>query len=75
MILDVHGATDVIQTSPAQLTLTQGQEFLACMRLTEKGLLRWYAACCSTPIGNTLPNYRMSFVGPPRCSAAMNGTS
>jgi len=62
-ILDVHGGTDVIQTSPAQLTLTQGREFLACMRLTEKGLLRWYAACCNTPIGNTLPNFRMSFVG------------
>jgi hypothetical protein len=27
------------------------------------GLLRWYAACCKTPIGNTLPNFRASFVG------------
>jgi hypothetical protein len=62
-ILDVHGGTDVIQISPAQLTFTQGRASLACMRLTEKGLLRWYAACCNTPIGNTLPNYRMSFVG------------
>ena len=62
-ILDAQGGTDVIQTRPANVTFTQGQEALACMRLTEKGLLRWYAACCNTPIGNTLPGFRMSFVG------------
>jgi Family of unknown function (DUF6151) len=62
-ILDAQGGTDVIQTRPANVTFTQGQETLACMRLTEKGLLRWYAACCNTPIGNTLSNFRVSFVG------------
>jgi hypothetical protein len=62
-ILDAQGGTDVIQTRPAKVTFTQGQEALACMRLTEKGLLRWYAACCNTPIGNTLPDVRVSFVG------------
>lgn len=62
-ILDAKGGTDVVQTSPARLTLTQGREMLACMRLTEKGLLRWYAKCCNTPIGNTLGNFKASFVG------------
>jgi hypothetical protein len=33
------------------------------MRLTDKGLVRWYAKCCNTPIGNTAANYRLSFVG------------
>ena len=33
------------------------------MRLKENGLLRWYASCCNTPIGNTLANFRLSFVG------------
>lgn len=33
------------------------------MRLTEKGLLRWYAACCNTPIGNTLHTPKLSFIG------------
>jgi hypothetical protein len=61
--LDAQGGTDVIQTRPANVTFTQGQETLACMRLTERGLLRWYAACCNTPIGNTLSNFRVSFVG------------
>jgi Family of unknown function (DUF6151) len=62
-ILDTMGGTDVIQTVPANVTFTQGQQVLACIRLTEKGLVRWYAKCCNTPIGNTLADYRISFVG------------
>ena len=62
-ILDAQGGTDVVQIRPANLTFTQGQETLACMRLSPKGLLRWYAACCNTPVGNTLASYRVSFVG------------
>jgi hypothetical protein len=62
-ILDSNGGTDVIQTVPAKVTFTQGREALACMRLKEKGLVRWYANCCNTPIGNTAANYRVSFVG------------
>jgi hypothetical protein len=33
------------------------------MRLTPKGLLRWYADCCRTPVGNTLPTRQVPFVG------------
>jgi hypothetical protein len=62
-ILDPQGGTDVIQVLPKNITLTQGLESLACMRLTEKGLLRWYTACCNTPVGNTLANYKISFIG------------
>jgi hypothetical protein len=36
---------------------------LACIRLRPKGLLRWYARCCRTPIGNTLATPKLSFVG------------
>ena len=62
-ILDSQGGTDVIQTLPARVTFTEGRETLACMRLTKNGLIRWYTACCNTPVGNTLPNFRMSFIG------------
>ena len=54
-VLDELGGSEVVQILPRNLTFTQGVETLACLRLTENGLLRWYAACCSTPIGNT-PN-------------------
>ncbi|MDJ1185153.1 DUF6151 family protein [Roseofilum casamattae] len=62
-ILDRYGGTDIVQTLPKHVSFTQGTEVLACMRLTETGLLRWYTSCCNTPIGNTLPSYKMSFVG------------
>ena len=62
-ILDERGGSDVIQILPQNLSFTHGIENLACMRLTEKGLLRWYASCCNTPIGNTLATNKISFIG------------
>lgn len=62
-ILDEMGGTDVVATLPRYLTFTQGFESLACMSLTENGLLRWYASCCNTPIGNTPRDFKTSFVG------------
>jgi hypothetical protein len=61
--LDAQGGSDIVQTLPKNVTFTQGLEALACMRLTEKGMIRWYASCCKTPIGNTLANYKISFIG------------
>jgi hypothetical protein len=62
-VLDERGGTEVIQTLPRNVVFTQGIEALACMRLTPKGLVRWYAGCCKTPIGNTLATPKLSFVG------------
>jgi hypothetical protein len=62
-ILDDLGGTEIIQTLPRHVTFSRGVDSLACMRLTENGLLRWYANCCHTPIGNTPANPRLSFVG------------
>ena len=62
-ILDSCGGTDIVQTLPKNISFTQGTDVLACMRLTEAGLLRWYTTCCNTPIGNTLPSYKLSFIG------------
>lgn len=61
--LDAQGGSDVVQILPKNVTFTQGTESLACMRLTAKGMVRWYAGCCKTPIGNTLENHKISFVG------------
>jgi len=61
--LDSNGGTDVIQTRAANVVFTEGRDALACMRLTPNGLLRWYSTCCNTPVGNTLANSKLSFVG------------
>ena len=62
-ILDERGGSDLIQVLPKNVTFTHGIQALACLRLTQKGMVRWYASCCRTPIGNTLATPRVSFVG------------
>ncbi|MGE4606693.1 MAG: DUF6151 family protein [Myxococcota bacterium] len=62
-VLDAHGGTDIFQTTPVHIEITEGADRLACMRLTAGGLLRWYADCCKTPIGNTRGSRRVPFVG------------
>lgn len=62
-ILDEMGGTDVVATLPGHVTFTHGSEALACMSLSEKGMLRWYASCCNTPIGNTPRDFKVSHVG------------
>jgi hypothetical protein len=64
-ILDGHGGTDILQLSPARLVLESGAERLACVRLTARGLMRWHAGCCATPLGNTLATRQLPFVGLP----------
>lgn len=54
VVLDEYGGTDIFQMPISMLQITQGTEHIACLRLSEKGLYRWYASCCNTPIGNTL---------------------
>ena len=62
-ILDAMGGTDVIATQPRYVSFAQGLDALVCMSLTDKGMLRWYARCCNTPIGNTQRGAGMPFVG------------
>jgi hypothetical protein len=53
-LLDPHGGTDIVQVAPASLRFARGAERIVGLRLTPKGLYRWYASCCKTPVGNTL---------------------
>ncbi len=62
-ILDPQGGSDIFQMAPAHIEITEGTDHLACMRLTPKGLLRWYTDCCKTPIANTLASSRVPFAG------------
>jgi hypothetical protein len=62
-VLDANGGTDIFQLSPARVEFTHGVDRVACLRLTDKGLVRWYASCCNTPIGNTLLTPAIPFVG------------
>lgn len=62
-VLDVNGGTDIFPVAPANIKITQGIENLKCCRLSDKGMYRWYAGCCKTPIGNTPPSAKTIYVG------------
>jgi len=53
-LLDAQGLSDIVQVAPASFALVQGQDRVKGVRLSPKGLYRWYASCCNTPVGNTL---------------------
>ena len=60
--LDEHGGTEIFQLPMSQVQITEGVDKLQCMRLTPKGLTRWYTTCCKTPVANTM-KASMPFVG------------
>jgi hypothetical protein len=62
-VIDARGGVDIVQTLPSALTFDQGAERLACVRMTPKGPLRWYTACCNTPIGSTAASHVTPIVG------------
>lgn len=61
-ILDQFSGTDIFQMPISKLKIEQGLDDVACVRLTAKGMYRWYARCCNTPIGNTM-GANMPFIG------------
>lgn len=61
--LDSDGGTEIFQTLPIHFEFLKGRDQLAVLRLSPKGLLRWHAGCCGTPIANTLQTPTLPFVG------------
>ena len=53
-LLDPQGGSDIVQVAPASLSFDLGADRIVGLRLSPKGLYRWYASCCNTPLGNTL---------------------
>jgi len=52
-VLDAAGGTDIFQMPTGRVTLTAGTDAVRCLRLSSKGIFRWYTDCCRTPVGNT----------------------
>ncbi len=64
-ILDEHGGTELLQTYPAYMEITEGQDKMACVELRRKGIYRWHTACCNMPLANTMGSEKVPFVGVP----------
>src|SRR5262249_30587588 len=61
-VLDLAGGTDIFQMPPGCVKLTVGTDAVRCLRLSDKGVLRWYTDCCRTPIGNTAASPRFPVI-------------
>ncbi|ORT49600.1 hypothetical protein ST37_14590 [Vibrio sp. qd031] len=61
-LLDEFGGSEAVQVAPSTFRIDKGMEHVACMRLTPKGMNRWYTSCCDTPIG-TVPKPTIPFIG------------
>jgi hypothetical protein len=61
-VLDLAGGTDIFQMASGRVKLITGTDAVRCLRLSDKGVLRWYADCCRTPIGNTAASPRFPVV-------------
>lgn len=61
--LEPGGGSPLIQVLPSNIEITTGHEYIACLRLSPKGLHRWFAECCHTPIANTIGTPKMPLAG------------
>ncbi|QYJ05946.1 DUF6151 family protein [Qipengyuania flava] len=61
-VLDELGGTDLYQSRCARVKIHAGREHLASLHMTEGKTLRWYAACCNSPMFNTYANGKVPYV-------------
>ena len=62
-VVDRFGGTEIVASLPKHVQFTNGLEMLSCLSLSDRGLLRWYASCCKTPVGNTPRSSKIAYVG------------
>lgn len=60
---DARGGMAFVAAVAPDVTLDDQQHRLACVSLSPRGTLRWYAGCCATPIANTARDWRLPYVG------------
>ena len=60
---DPTEGVDLFQLAPDGIVITKGAEHLRLLRLSPKGLHRWYTGCCGTPFANTLAKPQLAFAG------------
>jgi hypothetical protein len=61
-VLDAAGGTNIFQMPPGRVKLAAGTDALRSVRLSKKGVFRWYGDCCRTPIANTAASPRFPVV-------------
>ena len=63
-VLDENGGTEVIPLYPSDIEFTEGRDLIKCLRLMPgRGLYRWYAGCCHSPLVNIPPTPKIPYAG------------
>jgi len=62
-ILDEHGGTELFQTYPEFMQITEGHDKIGGIQLKDKGIFRWHTTCCNMPLANTMSSAKVPFVG------------
>ena len=70
-LLEAHGGVPLVQLARSRFEISSGFDQVQCMRLSAKGMHRWYAACCRSPLGNTVPS--IPFIGVARSALQLEG--
>jgi len=61
---DAVGGVDIYQTAADRVEVEYGAEHLVPMQFSpDKGIYRWHAACCDTPMFNTMKTPAFFFAG------------
>lgn len=60
-MLDDLGGVQLFNFRGSALTIAAGQEHIACLHMTDRPVLRWYASCCETPLFNSYATTRIPF--------------
>jgi hypothetical protein len=61
-LVDDRGGSDVLAVVPARMRFTRGLEQLRCATFSGR-VLRWYAACCRSPLANTAADPKVQYAG------------
>lgn len=62
-VLDAWGGSELFQILPEKFEITKGHDKLAAVTVTGRGVMRWYASCCKTPLVNTAVSAKVPFLG------------
>ncbi len=61
-VLDAHGGTALYQSRCARMRIDTGHDQFACVHLTDKPTLRWYAKCCGMPLFNSYATGKIPYI-------------
>ena len=55
VFMDAHAGIEIVQVASGNISVVKGLDQVEALRLTPRGVYRFYAGCCGTPLFSTAP--------------------